>query len=100
MVTNVTIIGGLRLPQRTLGFQVKFLHDCSAMSRGYHRREAAAGDRDGEGLVRARALWRRLAEDMDARLQLRVRIFADVERSGSLSFADRESAYCGADRPG
>jgi len=49
--------------------------------------------REGEALLRARSLWQPLADVMDAHPQLRVRIFANVERNDSPAFADRESSY-------
>lgn len=49
--------------------------------------------RDGEGLVRARALWQPLADAMDARPELSVRIFANVERKDSPETAGRDTSY-------
>jgi phosphatidylserine/phosphatidylglycerophosphate/cardiolipin synthase-like enzyme len=49
--------------------------------------------RDGEPLVRARALWQPLADAMDARPELSVRIFANVERHDSPDTVDRDASY-------
>ena len=48
--------------------------------------------RDGEALVRARALWQPLADAMDARPELLVRIFANVERKDDPKYAHLEAA--------
>jgi phosphatidylserine/phosphatidylglycerophosphate/cardiolipin synthase-like enzyme len=46
----------------------------------------------GEGLLRARALWQPLADAMDARPELAVRIFANVERKDGPKYANLEAA--------
>ncbi|MDC0674416.1 DISARM system phospholipase D-like protein DrmC [Nannocystis radixulma] len=46
--------------------------------------------RDGEALARARALWQPLADAMDARPELSVRIFANVERKDSPDLPDSD----------
>lgn len=48
--------------------------------------------REGEGLQRARALWQPLADAMDARPGLSVRIFANVERKDGPRYAHLEAA--------
>lgn len=49
--------------------------------------------RDGEPLVRARALWQPLADAMDARPELSVRIFANVERHDNPDTAEYDTSY-------
>ncbi len=46
----------------------------------------------GEGLQRARALWQPLADAMDARPELSVRIFANVERKDGPKYVNLEAA--------
>jgi len=46
----------------------------------------------GEGLLRARALWQPLADAMDARPELAVGIFANVERKDGPKYANLEAA--------
>lgn len=48
--------------------------------------------REGEGLLRARALWQPLAGAMDARPELSVRIFANVERKDDPKYAHLDAA--------
>ena len=49
--------------------------------------------REGEALQRARALWQPLADAMDRHPDLKVRIFANVERKDDPKYPDREAAY-------
>nr|WP_293181406.1 DISARM system phospholipase D-like protein DrmC [Nannocystis sp.] len=48
--------------------------------------------REGEALLRARALWQPLADAMDARPGLSVRIFANVERRDDAQYAQLEAS--------
>lgn len=49
--------------------------------------------REGDALARARTLWQPLADAMDGRPELSVRIFANVERKDGPDTADRDASY-------